>query len=135
MRFATIRRTVVVGIVGVVILGGSMMVGAAGPGRFLVTLIGAGAQQGGATVTGTCQNGAPITLEYATDYVAGAFVVDGITITGIEAACEGGSLVVNGDGSMRPFTAVDGAADVTFSTPYDLGEIEELDVLLIAPND
>ena len=135
-RFAILRRTFIVGVALVLVLGAAMMVGAAGPGRVVISLIGAGAQQGGIEVTGTCQSSEPISIEYSTSYVAGSFVVDGLTITGVNAACDGGTLVVNGDGnSPVPFTAVAGSADVTFGTPYDLGAIGELDVLLIAPGD
>jgi DUF917 family protein len=107
-------------------------IAAAGFGTFVVNVTG-GAQQGSATVTGACQAGEPVTVTFENEYLAsaGKFVTTGINLAGINAACTDGILVVNGDeDNPYPFAPVAGVVTVNPPTPYGVGDLDTLNVLL-----
>ena len=110
------------------VAGGAAIAG--GFGTFAVDVIGGGSQQGSATITGVCQNSEPVTLEFATGYVDGGWVFDGISLTGINAACVAGVLVVNGTSNELAIEVTAGSGWVPLDPPYGLGSIDQLDVLL-----
>ena len=108
---------------------------AAGPGTFTVNLLGGGAQQGGVTITGACQAGDPVTVEFQNVYdePTGTWAVEGLSIAGINAACTGGALVVNGlSGNTYTIAGADtGTGTVGFAAgEYPVGSIGSLDILL-----
>ena len=108
-------------------------VGAAGFGTFLIDVTGQGAQSGSATITGACQDGAPVGLEFVSGWDEGSdvFAVHSIMLTGIDAACVAGTLIVNrsGIGEVQVVPAA-GEVNAALTPPRPLGEIEFLDVML-----
>lgn len=110
-------------------------VAAAGPGTFVVSLLGGGAQQGGVTITGACQDSQPVVVEFQNVYdeTSGAFVVDGLSVADIEPACLGGSVVVNGDNDFTfSLAGVDtGTGTASFAAGlFPVGSIGSLDIIL-----
>lgn len=129
----TRRLGAIVGALAIVLMIAVGTVAAGGFGKFVASIANGGGQQGGAVITGVCQDSLPIALEFQTAYdeTSGEFVVDGIHLSGINAACVAGALVVNGlASSEEAFTATAGTASVTFDPTYPLGEIDQVDVLL-----
>ena len=106
---------------------------AAGPGEFGITLLGDGAQSGQTTITGACQAGETVTVEFQNTYDAEKWVVSSLSLSGIQAACTGGTLIVNNDDAngVYTFTVAAGAATVTLADPvFAVGDIDSLDILL-----
>jgi hypothetical protein len=107
---------------------------AAGFGTFAVSILNGGAQQGGVSVTGACQDGQPITLEFAYGYDVGEFAIESVTLTGIEAACVGGVLVINGGGPATSIATIPapvaGVAEVILVATVPVGDADTIDILL-----
>lgn len=125
------RFAILVGLIAVLVLTLSVGALAAGPGRFNIALLGDGSQQGNVEITGACQAGAPLSVDLQADFGPDEFVIGHVVLSGINAACTNGFVVVNDDaGNLVSFTVTAGEADVEFTVPYALGTIGSIDVLL-----
>lgn len=97
---------------------------------------GGSGQQGAVTVSGDCQT-SPLTVEFQPGaYEGGSFVYDSILVSGIDAACDGGSVAVvhAGSADTAALAVSSGSATVDL-TPFGIpvGEIDEVAIALFAP--
>jgi hypothetical protein len=126
------RRIAAALVVGALALSVVAVASGAGTGMFEVIADNLGAQQGSVIITGACQNGETVNVSFNSEWNVpeSNFQHTSVSLTGINAACTGGVLVVNATAPGTPFAVTPGTVTVALNPTVMVGDLEDATILL-----